>query len=63
MWRVSRDAAGAERYLFDLLDVLAELHWSWVASAFRDAEWDAINYQLGVADLQNMLPRASFSRV
>jgi hypothetical protein len=52
---VSRDAAGAERYLFDLLDVLAEFHWSWVAFAFRDAEWDAMNYELG-ADLQNMLP-------
>jgi len=52
---VSRDAAGAERYLFDVLDVLAEFHWSWVAFAFRDTEWDAMNYELG-ADLHNMLP-------
>jgi hypothetical protein len=34
---------------------LAEFHWSWVAFAFRDAEWDAMNYELG-ADLHDMLP-------
>jgi glycosyltransferase involved in cell wall biosynthesis len=52
---VSRDAVGGERYLFDVLDVLAEFHWSWAAFAFRDAEWDAMNYELGT-DLHNMLP-------
>jgi glycosyltransferase involved in cell wall biosynthesis len=52
---VSREAAGAERYLFDVLEVLAEFNWNWAVFAFRDAEWDAMNYELG-ADLHNMLP-------
>jgi hypothetical protein len=42
-------------YLFDMLDVLAELPWSWAAFAFRDAKWDAMNDELG-ADLHNMRP-------
>jgi glycosyltransferase involved in cell wall biosynthesis len=52
---VSREAAGAERYLFDVLDTLAEFKWSWAVFAFRDAEWDAMDYELGT-DIQTMLP-------
>ena len=40
---------------FDVLDVLAEYRWSWAVFAFRDAEWDAMNYELGTK-LQHMLP-------
>lgn len=52
---VSREAAGAERYLFDVLDIFREFNWNWAAFAFRDAEWDAMNYELGT-DIQTMLP-------
>jgi glycosyltransferase involved in cell wall biosynthesis len=52
---VCREVAGAQRYLFDVLDLLAEFKWSWAVFAFRDAEWDAMNYELGT-DLQNMFP-------
>jgi glycosyltransferase involved in cell wall biosynthesis len=52
---VCREGTGAQRYLFDVLDLLAELKWSWAVFAFRDAEWDAMNYELGT-DLQNMFP-------
>ena len=52
---VCREVAGAQRYLFDVLDVLAEFRWSWAVFAFRDTEWDAMNYELG-NKLQNMLP-------
>jgi glycosyltransferase involved in cell wall biosynthesis len=52
---VCREVAGAQRYLFDVLDILAEFRWSWAVFAFRDAEWDAMNYELG-NELQNMLP-------
>ena len=52
---VCREVAGAQRYLFDVLDVLAEFRWSWAVFAFRDTEWDAMNYELG-NELQNMLP-------
>jgi len=52
---VSRELAGAERYLFDVLDLLAEFKWSWAVFAFRDPEWDAMNYELGT-DMQNMFP-------
>ena len=52
---VCREGPGAQRYLFDVLDLLAELKWSWAVFAFRDAEWDAMNYELGT-DLQNMFP-------
>jgi glycosyltransferase involved in cell wall biosynthesis len=62
---VSREAAGAERYLFDVLDILTEFKWSWAAFAFRDAEWDAMNYELDT-DLRTMLPGGTsgfFSRL
>jgi len=52
---VCREVAGAERYLFDVLDVLAEFKWSWAVFAFRDPEWDAMDYELG-ADMQDMFP-------
>jgi hypothetical protein len=52
---VSREAAGAERYLFDVLEMFREFKWNWAAFAFRDAEWDAMNYELGT-DIQTMLP-------
>lgn len=52
---VCREVAGAERYLFDVLDVLAEFRWNWAVFSFRDAEWDAMNYELGT-ELGNMLP-------
>ena len=52
---VSREAAGAERYLFDVLEIFGEFKWNWAAFAFRDAEWDAMNYELGT-DIQTMLP-------
>jgi glycosyltransferase involved in cell wall biosynthesis len=52
---ISREAIGAERYLFDVLDILTEFAWRWAIFAFRDAEWDAMNYELG-RDLQTMLP-------
>jgi hypothetical protein len=52
---VSREAAGAERYLFDVLEIFREFKWNWTAFAFRDAEWDAMNYELGT-DIQTMLP-------
>jgi glycosyltransferase involved in cell wall biosynthesis len=51
---VSREVAGAERYLFDVLEIFRELKWNWAAFAFRDAEWDAMNYELGT-DIQTML--------
>ncbi len=51
---VCREVAGAQRYLFDVLDILGEFRWSWAVFAFRDAEWDAMNYELG-NELQNML--------
>ena len=52
---VSREVAGAERYLFDVLEIFTEFKWNWAAFAFRDAEWDAMNYELGT-DIQTMLP-------
>jgi cellulase (glycosyl hydrolase family 5)/glycosyl transferase family 2 len=52
---VCREAAGAQRYLFDVLDLLTEFKWNWAVFAFRDPEWDAMNYELGT-DLQNMFP-------
>jgi|GEM_PF-1435003 len=52
---VSREAAGAERYLFDVLEIFREFRWNWAAFAFRDAEWDAMDYELGT-DIQTMLP-------
>jgi hypothetical protein len=52
---VSREVAGAQRYLFDVLDILVEFGWSWAVFSFRDAEWDAMNYELG-HELQKMLP-------
>jgi Cellulase (glycosyl hydrolase family 5)/Glycosyl transferase family 2 len=52
---VSREVAGAERYLFDVLEIFREFKWNWAAFAFRDAEWDAMNYELGT-DIQTMLP-------
>ena len=52
---VCREVVGAQRYLFDVLDLLAEFKWSWTVFAFRDPEWDAMNYELGV-DLQSMFP-------
>lgn len=51
---VCREVTGAQRYLFDLLDLFAEFKWSWALFAFRDDEWDAMNYELG-ADMQDML--------
>jgi len=52
---VCRDVTGAQRYLFDVLDLLTEFKWSWAVFAFRDNEWDAMNYELGT-DLANMFP-------
>jgi glycosyltransferase involved in cell wall biosynthesis len=52
---VSREAIGAESYLFDVLDIFTEFAWRWAIFAFRDGEWDAMNYELGM-DLQSMLP-------
>jgi glycosyltransferase involved in cell wall biosynthesis len=52
---VCREATGAQRYLVDVLNLLAEFRWSWAVFAFRDSEWDAMNYELGT-DPQNMLP-------
>lgn len=52
---VCREITGAQRYLFDMLDLFAEFKWSWAVFAFRDDEWDAMNYELGT-DIQNMLP-------
>jgi hypothetical protein len=52
---VCREVTGAQRYLFDVLDLFAEFKWSWAVFAFRDDEWDAMNYELGT-DLQNMFP-------
>jgi hypothetical protein len=52
---VGREAAGADRYLFDTLEIFGEFNWNWAAFAFRDAEWDAMNYELGT-DIQTMLP-------
>jgi hypothetical protein len=51
---VCREVTGAQRYLFDVLDLFTEFKWSWSIFAFRDNEWDAMNYELGT-DLQNML--------
>jgi len=52
---VSREVVGAQRYLIDVLDLFTEFKWSWALFAFRDSEWDAMNYELGT-DLQNMFP-------
>jgi glycosyltransferase involved in cell wall biosynthesis len=52
---VSREVAGAERYLFDVLEIFREFKWNWAVFAFRDTEWDAMNYELGT-DIMNMLP-------
>jgi hypothetical protein len=50
---VCREANGAQRYLLDVLDIFAEFRWNWAIFAFRDPEWDAMNYELGT-DLDNM---------
>jgi Cellulase (glycosyl hydrolase family 5)/Glycosyl transferase family 2 len=52
---VCREVAGAQQYLCDVLDLFSECKWSWALFAFRDAEWDAMNYELGV-DLRSMFP-------
>jgi glycosyltransferase involved in cell wall biosynthesis len=51
---VSRDVRGASEYLSDLIDIFREFGWSWTVFAFRDEEWDAMNYELGT-DVRNML--------
>ncbi len=51
---VCRDINGAERYLRDLAGLFDEFGWNWCFYAFRDQEWDAMNYELGT-DLANML--------
>jgi hypothetical protein len=50
---VCREVTGAQRYLFDVLDLFTEFKWSWAVFAFRDDEWDAMNHELG-ADLRKM---------
>jgi glycosyltransferase involved in cell wall biosynthesis len=55
---VSRELQGAQRYLLDLLELFKEFEWSWAIYAFRDEEWDAMNYELGT-DIKNMFPTES----
>jgi glycosyltransferase involved in cell wall biosynthesis len=55
---VSREVQGAQRYLLDLLDLFNELEWNWAIYAFRDEEWDAMDYELGT-DIRNMFPTES----
>jgi len=52
---VSREVRGAQAYLTDVLDLLNEFEWNWAIYAFRDEEWDAMNYELGT-DIRNMFP-------
>jgi glycosyltransferase involved in cell wall biosynthesis len=51
---ISRDVPGAVQYLSDLIALFGEFGWSWTVYAFRDEEWDAMNYELGT-DVNNML--------
>jgi hypothetical protein len=55
---VSREVPGAQRYLLDLLDLFHEFEWNWAIYAFRDEEWDAMDYELGT-DIKNMFPTES----
>ncbi len=55
---VSREVQGAQRYLLDLLDLFNEFEWNWAIYAFRDEEWDAMDYELGT-DINNMFPTES----
>jgi hypothetical protein len=55
---VSRELQGAQRYLLDLLELFKEFEWNWAIYAFRDEEWDAMNYELGT-DIKNMFPTES----
>jgi len=55
---VSREVQGAQRYLLDLIDLFNELEWNWAIYAFRDEEWDAMDYELGT-DVKNMFPTES----
>jgi glycosyltransferase involved in cell wall biosynthesis len=55
---VTREAEGAQRYLVDLLDLFDEFGWNWAIYAFRDEEWDAMDYELG-PDINSMFPTES----
>jgi glycosyltransferase involved in cell wall biosynthesis len=55
---VSRELQGAQRYLVDLLELFNEFEWNWAIYAFRDTEWDAMDYELGT-DINNMFPLES----
>jgi endoglucanase len=55
---VTREVQGAQRYLLDLLDLFNEFEWNWAIYAFRDEEWDAMDYELGT-DINNMFPTES----
>jgi hypothetical protein len=55
---VSRELQGAQRYLVDLIELFNEFEWNWAIYAFRDTEWDAMDYELGT-DINNMFPTES----
>jgi hypothetical protein len=46
-----RRVAGAQRYLADLIDVINGFGWHWMFYAFREDEWDGLDYEVGTGRL------------
>ena len=48
---IHRRIPGAGRYLEDALDLASDAGWHWAFYAFREDDWDGMDYELGVAPL------------
>jgi hypothetical protein len=44
---IRRRVNGAARYLEDLIQIFNQQNWHWAFYAFREDEWDAMDYELG----------------
>ncbi len=55
---VCREVRGAAEYLRDLASIFDGHQWNWTMYAFREDQWDAMDYELGT-DMNNMLKRSS----
>jgi len=51
---ISRDIQGAQQYLHEMLQNCFENKWSVCLYAFREADWNIMDYELGI-DINNTL--------
>lgn len=52
---VDRRAPGAQQYLQDLIAMFNEHNWHWAVYAFRDLDWEGMDYQLGTERLPSQI--------